>query len=237
MPTTGGSVLLEGWIPAKDAFVVKKLRDAGAIVLAKVNMSEFASGSAYSSLGGQSRNPHDLTRTPSGSSGGTGVAVAAAYATIGLGTDTGGSIRGPSTSNGIVGLKPTHGLLSRNGIIPLALSFDTGGPMARSVYDVAAVLGVMTGVDPADAATKKSEGKFLTDYTKGLDANSLKGARIGIARDFLGFDQDVDWVIEASLESMRKAGATIVDVRYPRWLLDAKGEFYNAIRYPEFVVQ
>jgi Asp-tRNAAsn/Glu-tRNAGln amidotransferase A subunit and related amidases len=237
MATTGGSVLLEESLPPDDAFVVKKLRAAGAIILAKVNMSEFASGGAYSSLGGQSHNPHDLARTPSGSSGGTGVAIAAAYATVGLGTDTGGSIRGPSTSNGIVGLKPTHGLLSRDGIIPLSLSFDTGGPMARSVYDVAAALGIMTGVDTADAATKKSEGKFLTDYTKGLDANSLKGARIGIARDFLGFDQDVDWVIEASLESMRKAGATIVDVRYPKWLLDAKGEFYNAIRYPEFVVQ
>ena len=126
---------------------MKKLRDAGAIILAKVNMSEFASGGTYSSLGGQSLNPHDLTRGPSGSSGGTGVAIAAAYAPIGLGTDTGGSIRGPATTNGIAALKPTHGLLSRSGIIPLALSFDTGGPMARSVYDVAAALGVMTGVD------------------------------------------------------------------------------------------
>src|SRR5712692_2543289 len=131
MPTTGGSVLLEGSLPSKDAFIVRKLRDAGAIILGKVNMSEFASAGAYSSLGGQSLNPHDLTRSPSGSSGGTGVAIAAAYAPLGMGTDTGGSIRGPSTSNGIVGLKPTHGLLSRNGIIPLALSFDTGGPMAR----------------------------------------------------------------------------------------------------------
>src|SRR5881628_2696063 len=165
LPTTGGSVLLEGSIPSKDAFVVAKLREAGAIILAKVNMSEFASAGAYSSLGGQSLNPHDLTRTPSGSSGGTGVAIAAAYAPLGMGTDTGGSIRGPATSNGIVGLKPTHGLLSRSGIIPLSLSFDTGGPMARSVYDVAAALGVMTGIDPADAATKKSEGKFVTDYT------------------------------------------------------------------------
>ncbi len=157
LPTTGGSVLLEGSIPREDAFVVKKLRAAGAIVLAKLNMSEFASGPARSSLGGQTLNPHDLTRTPSGSSGGTGVAIAAAYAPFGLGTDTGGSIRGPSTSNGIVGLKPTHGLLSRSGIIPLSLTFDTGGPMARSVADVAAALGVMTGVDPADAATKTSE--------------------------------------------------------------------------------
>src|SRR6188768_1413128 len=191
LPTTGGSVMLEGSIPPDDAFVVKKLRAAGAVIIAKTNLSEFASGGAHSSLGGQTLNPHDLTRTPSGSSGGTGAAIAAAYAPLGMGTDTGGSIRGPSTSNGIVGLKPTHGLLSRDGIIPLSLSFDTGGPMARSVYDVAAALGIMTGVDTADAATKKSEGKFLTDYTKGLDANSLKGARIGIARDFLGFDQDV----------------------------------------------
>ena len=176
MPTTGGSVLLEGSIPPHDAFVVKKLRDAGGIILAKVNMSEFASAGAYSSLGGQSRNPHDLSRSPAGSSGGTGVAIAAGYAPLGMGTDTGGSIRGPSTANGIVGLKPTHGLLSRNGIIPLALSFDTGGPMARNVYDLAAALGVMTGVDPADAATKKSEGKFVTDYTKGLNVGALKGA-------------------------------------------------------------
>ena len=237
LPTTGGSLLLEGSIPPEDAFVVKKLREAGAIVLAKVNMSEFASGPARSSLGGQSLNPHDLTRTPSGSSGGTGVAIAAAYAPLGMGTDTGGSIRGPSTSNGIVGLKPTHGLLSRSGIIPLSLSFDTGGPMARSVTDVAVALGIMTGVDPADAATAKSQGRFETDYTKYLKADALKGARIGIARDFLGADPDVDWVIDASLDAMSKAGATVVDVRYPKWLLDAKQEFYNAIRRPEFHVQ
>jgi len=237
MPTTGGSILLEGSIPSKDAFVVKKLRDAGAIILAKVNMSEFASGGTFSSLGGQSLNPHDLARGPSGSSGGTGVAIAAAYAPIGMGTDTGGSIRGPATTNGIAALKPTHGLLSRSGIIPLALSFDTGGPMARSVYDVAAALGIMTGIDPADSATSKSDGKSVADYVKGLNANALKGARIGVARDFMGTDPDVDWVIEAALAAMRKAGATLVDVRYPKWLLDAKGEFYTAVRYPEFAVQ
>jgi len=237
LPTTGGSVLLEGSLPPEDAFVVKKLRAAGVIVLAKVNMSEFASGPARSSLGGQSLNPHDLTRTPSGSSGGTGVAIAAAYAPLGMGTDTGGSIRGPSTSNGIVGLKPTYGLLSRNGIIPLSLTFDTGGPMARSVTDVAIALGVMTGVDAADVATAKSQGKFETDYTKYLKADALKGARIGIARDFLGADPDVDWVIDASIEAMRKAGATLVDVRYPKWRLDSKQEMYNAIRRPEFHVQ
>src|SRR6266852_6322040 len=237
LPTTGGSVLLEGSIPPEDAFLVKKLRAAGAVVVAKLNMSEFASGPAKSSLGGQALNPHDLTRTPSGSSGGTGVAIAAAYAPLGFGTDTGGSIRGPSTANGIVGLKPTHGLLSRSGIIPLSLTFDTGGPMARSVNDVAVALSAMTGIDPADPATQKSEGKFSTDYTKDLKGDALKGARIGIARDFLGADPDVDWVIEASLAAMRNSGATIVDVRSPKWLLDSKLEFYNAIRMPEFAAQ
>jgi len=237
LPTTGGSVLLEGSIPPADAFVVKKLRDAGAIILAKMNMSEFAAAGPQSSLGRQSLNPHDLRRSPAGSSGGTGVAVAAAYAPLGLGSDTGGSIRGPSAANGIVGLKPTHGLLSRSGIIPLSLTFDTGGPMARSVNDVAVALGAMTGIDPADPATQKSEGKFSTDYTKDLKVDALKGARIGIARDFLGADPDVDWVIEASLAAMRNSGATIVDVRFPKWLLDSKLEFYNAIRMPEFAAQ
>src|SRR5690606_5956382 len=125
--------------------------------------------------------------------GGTGVAVAAGYAPLGLGTDTGGSIRGPSSVNGIVGLKPTHGLGSRDGIIPLALSLDTGGPMTRSVTDVAVSLGIMTGVDPADPATSKSKGKFERDYTKYLNASALKGARIGVARDYMGADPDVDW--------------------------------------------
>ncbi len=237
LPTTGGSILLEGSIPPDDAFVAKKLRDAGAIILAKVNMSEFASGGARSSIIGQSLNPHDPGRTPSGSSGGTGVAIAAGYATLGLGTDTGGSIRGPATANGIAALKPTMGLLSRDGIIPLALSFDTGGPMARSVYDVAVALGVMTGVDPADAVTKRSEGRSETDYTKYLKADALKGARIGLARDFMGADGEVDWLMEAAVAAMRRAGAEVVDVRFPKWMLDAKGEFYTAIRYPEFPVQ
>jgi amidase len=237
LPTTGGSILLEGSMPPDDAFVVKKLRSAGAVIVAKVNLSEFASGAAHSSLGGQILNPHDLTRTPSGSSGGTGASIAAAFAMAGLGTDTGGSVRGPSTSNGIAGLKTTMGLVSRDGVIPLALSFDTVGPMARHVYDVAAMLSVIAGVDPADAVTKTGEGRSAADYTQSLKVDALKGARIGIARDFLGQDTDVDWAIEASLEAMRKQGATIVEVRLPKWLLDAKGEYYNAIRYPEFVVQ
>ena len=237
MPTTAGSVLLAGSIPPDDAFIVKKLREAGAIILAKLNMSEFASGGSMSSLGGYIRNPHDLRRSPSGSSGGTGASIAAGYAQTGIGTDTGGSVRGPSTANGIVGLKPTHGLLSRDGIIPLALSFDMAGPMARHVYDIAVMLNVMTGIDPADPATQKSEGRVEADYTAALDPDALQGARIGIARDFLGQDGQVDWVIEASLETMRKAGATVVDVRLPQWLIDAKGELYTTIRWREFRAQ
>ncbi|MEP6783328.1 MAG: amidase family protein, partial [Acidobacteriota bacterium] len=237
MPTTGGSVMLEGWLPQDDAFVVKKLRAAGAIVIAKTNLSEFASGATHSSLGGQILNPHDLLRSPSGSSGGTGVSMAAAYAMAGLGTDTGGSVRGPASANGIAGLKTTMGLVSRRGVIPLALSFDTVGPLARHVADIAAMLSVMAGVDPADAATTLGQGRNAADYTQALKADALKGARLGVARDFLGQDEDVDWVMEASFEAMRKQGATIVDVRLPKWLLDSKGEFYSAIRYPEFVVQ
>ena len=237
MPTTGGSLMLEGSVPPDDAFLVRKLRAAGAVIIGKANLSEFASGGAISSFGGQMLNPHDLARAPGGSSGGSGIAVAAVYAIISLGTDTGGSIRNPSSANGIVGLKPTHGLTSRDGIIPLALSFDTAGPMARSVSDIATVLGLLTGIDAADPATSKSDGHFETDYTKHLNARALSGARIGIARDFLGQDEDVDWIVESSLEAMRRAGATVVDVRLPRWLLDAKGEFYNSIRYPEFTAQ
>ena len=237
MPTTGGSLLLEGSIPPDDAFVVRKLRAAGAVIIAKANLSEFASAAAKSSIGGPILNPHDMSRSPAGSSGGTGVALAAAFAMAGLGTDTGGSVRGPSTNNGIAGLKTTMGLVSRDGVIPLALSFDTVGPMARHVYDVAALLTVLAGVDPADAVTKRGEGRAAADYTQGLRVDALKGARLGIARDFMGQDQDVDWVVEAALDVMRKQGATLIDVRLPRWLLDGKGEYYAAIRYPEFVAQ
>jgi amidase len=236
MPTTGGSVILEGSVPPDDAYMVKRLREAGAIILAKVNLGEFAGGT-QSSLGGQSLNPHDLSRTPGGSSGGTGVAIAAGYAPLGFGSDTGGSIRGPSNVNGIVGLKPTHGLLSRDGIIPLALSLDTGGPMARSVYDVAVSLGTMTGVDPADEATKKSIGKFEKDYTKFLKADALKGARIGLVRDFSGADPDVDWIVEASVAAMKRAGATVIDVRYPKWFVDTANGLIGVVVPPEFKVQ
>ncbi len=237
LPTTAGSFMLEGSRPPDDATLAKRLRDAGAIVIAKVNMSEFASGKALNSLDGPTYNPHDPARTPSGSSGGTGAAIAAAYATVGLGTDTGGSVRGPSSANGIVGLKPTLGLLSRDGIVPLALSFDTAGPMARSVYDVAAALGVLAGPDPADPVTSRSEGHAHADYTTFLDADALDGARIGVARDFMESDEEVDWVVEAALEAMRDAGAEVIDVELPEWLLESRGKFYRAIRYREFRAQ
>ncbi|MES2825313.1 MAG: amidase family protein [Pseudomonadota bacterium] len=256
MQTTGGSQLLEGSIPPDDAFVVKKLRDAGAIILAKVNLSEWAGGggsvggatdpailkagavpNGSSTAGGQTLNPHDLTRGPAGSSGGTGAAISAVFAQFGLGTDTGGSVRGPSSVNGIVGLKPTHGLLSRDGIIPLALTFDTGGPMARSVYDIALSLNVMTGVDPADAATKKSVGKVAKDYTSFLKTGSLKGARVGVARDFMGKNPEVDRVFNEALETLTKLGAVVVDVKYPTYMLDGRMDISNVVMSSEFKAQ
>jgi len=256
MPTTGGSQLMEGSIPPDDAFVVKKLRAAGAIILAKVNLSEWAGGggsvsgatdpevlkkgavpNGSSTAGGQTLNPHDLTRGPAGSSGGTGASIAAGFAQFGLGTDTGGSVRGPSSVNGIVGLKPTHGLLSRDGIIPLALSFDTGGPMARSVYDIAISLNVMTGVDPADAATKKSSGKTIPDYTTALKTGSLKGARIGVARDFTGKNAEVDRIFNESVATLTKLGATVVDVKFPAYMLEGRMDIYSVIMAAEFKAQ
>jgi amidase len=242
MPTTAGSSLLKGSIPPDDAYVVKKLRDAGAIILAKVNLSEFASGSGgpngFSSMGGQTLNPHDLTKGPAGSSGGTGAALAAVFAQFGLGTDTGGSVRGPSSVNGIAGLKPTYGLMSRDGIVPLTLSYDTGGPMARSVYDVAVSLGVMTGVDTADAATQDSAGKFETDYTKYLKRGSLKGARIGVARDFFKQSVETDYVMESAIAQLKALGATVIDpVNYPEYLLTGRTAITQSISGREFKAQ
>jgi amidase len=256
MPTTAGSWLLKGSVPPADAFMVKKLRDAGAIILAKVNMSEFAAGggsvsgtkdpavikagavpNGYSSMGGQTRNPHALDRGPAGSSGGTGAAIAAVFAQLGTGTDTASSVRGPSSVNGIVGLKPTTGLLSRDGIVPLSLTLDTGGPMARSVYDIAVALNVMTGVDPADPATKKSQGHIEKDYTAFLKKGSLKGARIGIARDFDGKDAGVDAVFKDAIASLNKLGATTIDFNYPRFMLEGRADAFTTVMQAEFKAQ
>lgn len=256
MATTAGSQLLEGSIPPDDAFTVKKLRDAGAIILAKLNLHEWAGGggsvggatdpailkagavpNGSSTAGGQTLNPHDLARGPAGSSGGTGAAIAAVFAPLGLGTDTGGSVRGPSSVNGIVGLKPTHGLLSRDGIVPLALTFDTGGPMARSVHDIALSLNVMTGVDPADAATQKSQGKIAKDYTVFLKAGALKGARIGVARDFTGKDAEVDRIFNEAVATLTKLGATVVDIKFPTYMLDGRMDISNLVMASEFKSQ
>lgn len=237
LPTTAGSFMLAGAVPPDDAFIVKRLRDAGAVIIAKLNMSEFASGGPLNSLDGLTYNPHDTRRSPAGSSGGTGAAIAAAYAMVGFGTDTGGSVRMPSSANGIVGLKPTLGLISRDGIVPLALSFDTAGPMARHVHDVAITLGVVAGVDPADPATARSEGHVDRDYTRFLDGDALQGAKLGIARDFMGADSEVDWIMESAFKAMRDAGAELVDIALPPWLMASRGGFYRTIRYREFRAQ
>ena len=189
MPTTGGSAVLAGSIPPNDGFLVKQLRDAGAVIFAKANLSEFAlssGGLVGGSMIGITQNPYNPARTPAGSSGGTGAAIAANFGVIGTGSDTGGSIRGPASANGLVGIKPTLGLLSRDGIIPLSLSFVTGGPLTRTVEEAAIALGIMTGIDPNDPVTAGSAGKFYKDYRPFLQVNALQGARIGVARDFFG---------------------------------------------------
>ena len=217
MQTTAGSLALAGTFAPKDSFLVSRLREAGAVILAKTNLSEWAnfrserSSSGWSGRGGQTRNPYALDRNPCGSSSGTGAAVSANFSAIGVGTETNGSVVCPSNANGLVGIKPTLGLVSRSGIIPLAHSQDTAGPMARCVADAAALLSIMAGVDPADHATAASNGKRRADYTAFLDPQGLQGARIGIWRDRFGFHERVEQVLEESLEAMRSAGAILVD--------------------------
>ena len=232
MTTTAGSRAMEGFKAAKDGFLVKKLRDAGAVILAKANLDEWAHGGApgggYSSRGGQTLNPYKLTRGPLSSSGGPGAAVAANFATLGMGSDTFGSIRYPAAANGLVGLKPTLGLTSRTGIIPFSLNYDVGGPLARTVADLASTLGVLTGVDLKDPVTLESVGKYHQDYTPFLKLNGLKGARIGVSRMFLGKNEDTDKAYKAAVEAMKRMGATLVDpVDFPKEIIDNLRNIYS----------
>ena len=219
MPTTGGSVTLAKSIPAADGFVVKRLREAGAIILAKANLMELAwSGTTVSSLGGQTRNPYDLTRTPGGSSGGTGAAIAANFGVLGTGSDTGQSIRSPASANSLVGVRPTRGLVSRAGMIPLSTTQDAAGPITRTVEDAARMLEVIAGYDPDDPSTAFSWGKIPASYSVALSKDALKGARIGLLVDFLGHEaihEPVNAVVEAAAGKMSALGATIVRVSIP----------------------
>jgi amidase len=217
MMTTAGSLALVGAKVPKDSFVVQRLRAAGAIILGKTNLSEWAnirsnhSTSGWSGRGGLTKNPYALDRNPCGSSSGTGAGISSNLAAAGIGTETDGSIVCPSSANGLVGIKPTVGLVSRAGIIPISHSQDTAGPICRTVRDAAILLGVLTGVDPDDPATAASAGKSQTDYSQFCDPNGLKGARIGVARKYFGFNDAVDALMEQSLDAMRKQGATLVD--------------------------
>ena len=218
MHTTAGSLALADHRPDTDAFLVSQLRDAGAIILGKANLSEWAnfrssrSSSGWSSIGGQTKNPYDTARNPCGSSSGSAVSVAANLTTVAIGTETDGSVICPSGINGVVGIKPTLGLVSRTGIIPIAHSQDTAGPMARSVRDAAILLGAMTGTDPDDPATQDARGA-LSDYTTNLTADGLAGKRIGVIRSYYGAGNNpyVEAIFESTIESLRERGAEIVD--------------------------
>lgn len=216
--TTAGSLALADSRPSADATVAARLRAAGAILLGKANMSEWAnfrsshSSSGWSARGGQARNPYALDRSPSGSSSGSATAVAANLTAVALGTETNGSIISPANANGVVGIKPTVGLISRAGVVPISHTQDTVGPLARSVADAAALLGPLTGVDPRDPATQASADRSFGDYTQFLDANALRGARIGVAREtFFGYSEKADPLAEAAIEALKAAGAEVID--------------------------
>ena len=217
MSTTAGSLALADSKPARDAFIVRRLRASGAVILGKTNLSEWAnfrstrSSSGWSGRGGQTKNPYALDRNPCGSSSGSGAAIAASLALVAVGSETDGSIVCPSSANGLVGIKPTIGLVSRSGIIPISSSQDTAGPMAHTVADAAALLTVLAGYDPDDPATLPLRDRAPVDYTRFLDANSLKGVRIGVLRQFAGFHEKVDAAFEQALATLRAQGAVLVD--------------------------
>lgn len=219
MKTTAGSLALENNIAAKDAFIVKKLREAGAVILGKTNLSEWAnfrsgkSCSGWSSRGGQTKNPYVLNHNPCGSSSGSGVAVSANLCVVAIGTETDGSITCPASVNGCVGIKPTVGLVSRSGIIPISFTQDTAGPLARTVKDAAILLGILTGIDTTDSKSKESEGKSLTDYTKFLDAGGLKGKRIGIEKKQYE-NQYLNMLLDNAKALMKQQGAEIIELDY-----------------------
>ena len=217
MQTTAGSFAMEGVPVTKDSYVAQKLREAGAVIIGKANMSEWAyfrstrATSGWSARGGQTRNPYILTRNPCGSSSGSAVAVAANLVPVAIGSETDGSIVCPASANSIVGIKPTVGLISRSGIIPISPSQDTAGPMARTVADAALVLGVLTGVDSNDPRTEESRGRAHSDYTRFLKGEGMRGARIGVARNYFGYHEKVDALINTAIEIMRQQGAVIQD--------------------------
>jgi amidase len=217
MMTTAGSLALAGSLAPRDSFVARRLREAGAVILGKTNLSEWAnfrsshSTSGWSGRGGLTRNPYALDRNACGSSSGSGAAVSANFCAVAVGTETDGSIVCPSSANGIVGIKPTVGLVSRTGIIPISHTQDTAGPMARTVADAALLLGALAGIDPDDSATQASRGKAHADYTGFLDPQGLNGARLGVARKFFGFNDAVDRLMEDALAEMKRQGAVLVD--------------------------
>lgn len=224
MTTTAGSLALQGSVPPRDAFVAQKLREAGAVILGKTNLSEWAnfrsthSTSGWSGRGGQTNNPYALNRNPCGSSSGSGAAVSANFCAVAIGTETDGSVVCPSNANGVAGIKPTVGLVSRAGIVPISHTQDTAGPMARTIADAAALLGALTGVDSNDSATAASGGKAHSDYTRFLDPKGLRGTRLGVVRKAFGFDPAVDRIMEEALAEMKRQGATLVDpADIPTW--------------------
>lgn len=222
MPTTAGATALRASYARRDSWVAGKLRAAGAVILAKANMSEWAnfrasfSSSGWSGVGGQTRNPFVLDRNPCGSSSGSGVAVAANFCALAIGTETNGSIVCPATNNGIVGIKPTVGLVSRSGIIPISFSQDTAGPMARTVTDAAICLGALVGVDPADAKTEASQDRYQKDYTPFLKADGLKGKRLGLMKNLMGYHYRVDALMEQAADFLRSQGAEVIEVEGPK---------------------